>query len=191
MKSKCGGKFGNYVYNCLTANAPESQTLKNKGDTLCSTCRKIHPSGERLIKKGEDLSFSKVCIIDDDPIYVFTASKTLRSLALCEEILVYTDGKEAFTGLSQLIAENGQLPDIILLDINMPVWDGWDFLNEFSKVKAGRKIPIFIVSSSDHPDDLDRAGKNEAVRSVITKPLTKEMLQRVFRESNPEESTSL
>ncbi|MFN2424343.1 MAG: response regulator [Cryomorphaceae bacterium] len=127
------------------------------------------------------MSVSTVCIIDDDPIYVFTTSKTLSNMGICEDVLVYKDGKEAFEGLSKLIAENKRLPDLILLDINMPVWDGWDFLEEFSKTEVGNDIPIFIVSSSDHPEDLNRAERNPAVRGMLLKPLTKDNLEQVFQ----------
>lgn len=134
------------------------------------------------------MSVSTVCIIDDDPIYVFTTSRTLHNLGFCEDVVVYKDGKEAYEGLCALISENGNLPNLILLDLNMPVWDGWDFLKEFSKLEGGREIPIFVVSSSDHPDDLDRAEKDEAVHGVLLKPLTREKLNEVFRESGMEKS---
>lgn len=131
---------------------------------------------------------STVCIVDDDPIYVFTASSTLKSKGICQQILVYTNGKEAYEGLASRISSGESLPDIILLDINMPVWDGWDFLKEFSTLEGARDIPVFIVSSSDHPDDMDRASKIDAVRGVILKPLTADKMKEVFDKADLENS---
>jgi CheY-like chemotaxis protein len=117
-----------------------------------------------------------VCIVDDDPIYVFTTKQKLQVGKFCNNILIYNNGKEAFEALKALIENNNTLPDVILLDLNMPVWDGWDFLDEFQTIKANKKIAIYIVSSSDNPDDIARSKSYHIVNDFIIKPITIEKL---------------
>jgi CheY-like chemotaxis protein len=117
-----------------------------------------------------------VCIVDDDPIYIFTTKQRLQISNFCNNILIYNNGKEAFEALKALIENNNTLPDVILLDLNMPVWDGWDFLDEFQTIKANKKIAIYIVSSSDNPDDIARSKSYHIVNDFIIKPITIEKL---------------
>lgn len=116
------------------------------------------------------------CIIDDDPIFVYGAKRILEIGKICHSILIYHDGKEAFDKLSQIILTNQKLPDLILLDINMPVWDGWQFLDEFVKIPIQQKITIFMVSSSIDPSDNERIKSYEAVSDFIIKPITVDKL---------------
>lgn len=122
------------------------------------------------------------CIIDDDPIYVYGAKRTLEIGEFCHSILIYHDGKEAFDKLSQIIKTNQKLPDLILLDINMPVWDGWQFLDEFIKIPIQQKITIFMVSSSIDPSDTERVKTYEAVSDFIIKPITIDKLRNLLKQ---------
>jgi CheY-like chemotaxis protein len=125
-----------------------------------------------------------VCIVDDDPIYVFTTKQRLQIGSFCNNILIYNNGKEAFEALKALIEDNKPLPDIILLDLNMPVWDGWDFLDEFQTIKANKKIAIYIVSSSDNPDDIARSKSYQIVNNFIIKPISIEKLDEELSKLN-------
>ena len=75
------------------------------------------------------------------------------------------------------------LPDIILLDLSMPIMDGWQFLDEFVKInpKIGKKITVFICSSSISPDDVARAKSINAVSDFIIKPMTKDKLIEIIK----------
>lgn len=117
-----------------------------------------------------------VCIIDDDPIYVFTTRKRLEMNDLCDRILIFNNGKDAYEALKKMIDNNEPLPEVILLDINMPVWDGWDFLNEFESLATNQQVNIFIVSSSDNPDDIARSKSYHNIKNFFVKPLNVEQL---------------
>jgi len=73
----------------------------------------------------------RICIIDDDPICVFTTKIMLEVSKVFDDIQVFNSGKEAFDILSKKSDED--LPGVVILDINMPIWDGWDFLDEIVK----------------------------------------------------------
>lgn len=120
------------------------------------------------------------CIIDDDPIFVFATQKLMQLTEFCNSFMVFHNGEEAINNL-KLIVENGEtVPDVILLDLNMPIMDGWEFLDEFIKVPAPKPITIFIVSSSKNPSDLEKAKQYGQVNNYIIKPVTPEMLQSIL-----------
>ena len=118
-----------------------------------------------------------ICIVDDDSIHVFTTKRILRSNNLCNRIMTFEEGKSAFEGLLSIKDDPNELPDLILLDLNMPVWDGWDFLDEIKKIELCKKIKIFITSSSQDPADINKSKCYEQVNSFIFKPFTVEKLK--------------
>lgn len=118
-----------------------------------------------------------ICIIDDDPIHVFTTKRVLKNCNLCARIITFEDGKVAYDALSEISQVGEDLPDLILLDLNMPVWDGWDFLNEIKKINFCKDIKIFIISSSQSPEDVNKSKHYEQVSSYIFKPFSVEKLK--------------
>ena len=96
---------------------------------------------------------NSISVIDDDPITVFGIKKILASLNVCEKIETYSNGKEAIDAIKATINAEGELPEIIFLDINMPIMDGWQFLKEFISLPLKKKIRINIITSSIDPYD--------------------------------------
>lgn len=120
------------------------------------------------------------CIIDDDPIFVFGTKKIMEMTNFCKSIIVYENGKEAYESLKAIIIANEQQPDVILLDLNMPVWDGWQFLDEFIKIPNKKTITIYIITSSVDPADVEKAKKYDAISSYIVKPITTFQLKKIL-----------
>lgn len=124
------------------------------------------------------------CIIDDDKIYVNLVKKIIEIKKLSKNLLIFKNGKEALDHF-KLILENATedvLPDIIFLDINMPVMDGWEFLNEFIKIKNNfeKKITLYVVSSSIDPRDLERAKSFNLVTDYLIKPIELKKFEKIF-----------
>ena len=130
-----------------------------------------------------------LCVIDDDVIYQFAVKLTIQQLDLAEQVLTFSNGELAMDYLIENAKEASKLPDVLLLDINMPVMDGWDFLNWFSDYKKmlQKDIPIFMVSSSIDWRDIERAKGFEDVVDYVSKPLTDgnfyEIVQRISKEA--------
>lgn len=122
------------------------------------------------------------CIIDDDPIFVFGAKKIMELGKVCESFMVFSNGQEAINNLKAIIESNNELPDIILLDINMPIMDGWQFLDEFTKIPTEKEITIFITTSSIDPEDMNKAKTYERVSNYIVKPISTEKLNELFQD---------
>tara|TARA_R110002020_G_scaffold31339_3_gene97852 strand:- start:475 stop:879 length:405 start_codon:yes stop_codon:yes gene_type:complete len=119
------------------------------------------------------------CIVDDDPIFVFGIKKMMKSIDFSENYLIYSNGKEALNNLTSIINEGKEVPDVILLDLNMPVMDGWDFLEEFKKVKLPKKIVIYIVTSSIDKADYERVREFNNVSDYVVKPLEFRELEQI------------
>jgi DNA-binding response OmpR family regulator len=116
-------------------------------------------------------------IVDDDPLYNFGTKKILEFTAFSEEVSYFLNGEDAFKDLNKRIQEGAPLPDIILLDINMPIMNGWEFLDQVSKTDLKHPVKIFMVSSSINQDEIDRANSYPLVAEYIVKPLTLEKVK--------------
>lgn len=121
-----------------------------------------------------------IAIVDDDSIFQFTTKVKLQKLALSSKILIFNDGEEILEFIKS--EANASQIDIILLDINMPMLDGWDFLDLYDKLTPENQAnhKIYMLSSSINPIDVDKAKKNKWVQDYITKPISDEDLHRIF-----------
>jgi CheY-like chemotaxis protein len=124
----------------------------------------------------------KVLLVDDDTIYQYIASKTLDATGLTQKIITCSNGEEAYRFLEKNMNNPHELPDIILLDVNMPVMNGWDFLHAFKNLHSPslKDIPIFLVTSSVNDADINYAQQFSNVQDYIVKPLVKEKLSAVL-----------
>ncbi|MFV8375549.1 response regulator [Flavobacterium sp. LB1P62] len=115
-------------------------------------------------------------IIDDDKMSVKLMTILIAKNKFCEEIQPFYNAQFAINKLKQICNENENLPDAILLDLNMPVMDGWQFLDEFIQIPIKKEISIFIITSSIDPIDIEMAKKYSVVKDYIMKPITTEKL---------------
>lgn len=123
-----------------------------------------------------------IYIIDDDKLFVFLTRKSIEETNMTTEIKEFGDGQMAIDELKKIAGHPDVLPDIIFLDLSMPVMDGWEFLKEYSALepKIGKKIKLYIFSSSISPHDIERANGIGAVTDFIIKPLSKEKFIEVI-----------
>ncbi|SIQ29891.1 response regulator [Maribacter ulvicola] len=127
------------------------------------------------------MKLDTVCIIDDDPICVYGTKILLNhNNFVSANILVYEDGDEALSNLTSQLNKGQRMPDIILLDLNMPVMDGWGFLEKFSKLPIVNKPQIYIVSSHFGANEIEKAKKYELVQDFIVKPLIAKNLNDII-----------
>jgi CheY-like chemotaxis protein len=111
-------------------------------------------------------------LIDDDQISSILATKILERTGLVTEIKTAWNGQEAISYFNRYFDHTMALPDVILLDVNMPVMDGFSFLEAFYKLPIPniKKVQIIIVSSSDDKRDVERAHAM-GIKHYFVKPL--------------------
>lgn len=127
---------------------------------------------------GKTRQFKKVLVVDDDDNWIFVSKLILKKAGIGEEVLTARNGLDALTKLKNLGAVSPKnLPDLIFLDIRMPVMDGFEFLEEAIKPHGLdlSHTKIYMCSSSLNPHDQERASLFP-VSGFLTKPLTKESL---------------
>lgn len=124
----------------------------------------------------------KFMLIDDDEIFVFLTKKTILKVSADVEVQVFADGQQAISHLQDIAGNNELLPDVIFLDLNMPVMDGWEFLDEYQKLDGFplNGVPLYIVSSSISPYEMDRSAGIPVVTEFIIKPLVKEKFLEIL-----------
>lgn len=126
---------------------------------------------------------NNVFIIDDDSIHQRIAQIMIEKHQLFEKYTSYTDAEKAYNFLKENIKNVDSLPDIILLDLNMPVTDGWDFLDLYENIKNDleKLIRIFIVTSSVDDKDKLKAKTYSSVVGFISKPLSPDILRSTYQ----------
>ena len=112
-------------------------------------------------------------IIDNDPVNNLLCTLTVRDVQDTAEIQAFNLPVNGFKYLAKEYADTTS-PTVLLLDINMPAWSGWDFLDNFEKLddKIKKQIKIYILSSSIDVNDKHRARENKNVVDYIEKPLS-------------------
>ena len=124
-------------------------------------------------------------IIDDDDIYIFGIKKLVQIKKLCKEIHTFSNGFDALQRLKELEAQKKPFPEIILLDIKMPVMNGWEFMEKFSEIDESlrKDTKTYMVSSSIDPEDIEKANKLREIEEYIIKPIDLNTLIRIFTTS--------
>lgn len=105
-----------------------------------------------------------ILLVDDDPIQNMLTSKLIETASPESKYTVFQNGEEAINAIN-----DGVKPKKILLDINMPIMDGWEFLEEYRS--HSNKAQIFILTSSNAEEDLKKAKDFDFITAYFTKPI--------------------
>jgi CheY-like chemotaxis protein len=123
--------------------------------------------------------YKSVLLVDDSEIDNFVNKKLISKTQFAKETFEKLTARSALEFLQKESANHENLPDIIFLDIMMPIMDGFAFLNEFDKLPESvrKKCKIVMLSSSESFKDLNRANSNKYVKKFLNKPLNEKALQ--------------
>ena len=115
-----------------------------------------------------------IWVVDDDPVYQIIINKIIQRSETFSTISTFKNGRIALDAFQQLLDNDTALPDIILLDINMPVMDGWEFMEELGLIKPKfmKQIVVYIVSSSIAVEDKNKSMSYENILGYLSKPVT-------------------
>lgn len=123
----------------------------------------------------------KVWIVDNDPIFVFLAKRLLTTVGFEGETTVFWDGWQALNKMKEDRGRPGSLPDIILLDLDMPMVNGWEFVGELEKLTFLSPVRIHMVTSSINPEDRIKADRHPLIHGFINKPLDVLSMEQVLK----------
>jgi CheY-like chemotaxis protein len=125
----------------------------------------------------------KVLLVDDDQVCNLISKKTLQRMGIVNEVHTALNGEEAINLLNDYFQGALSLPDVILLDLNMPIMDGFSFIEAFKRLNIPNKdsMRIVIVSSSQNPNDVRKA-KEMGITAFLTKPVTETNLRTAFED---------
>lgn len=127
-----------------------------------------------------------LCVVDDDKIFTYLLKRIIEKAKIAREIIFFENGRDALDYLANHREDALKLPQLILLDINMPILDGWQFLSEYGKLEptVPQPISICMMSSSSDLEDYDRAMGSGHVMDYLQKPVQmpslKEVTERVL-----------
>jgi CheY-like chemotaxis protein len=119
-------------------------------------------------------------VVEDDRITAIITEVIVKKELHYQSVQTFGNGQLAFDHLKAVVQTGDNIPDLILLDLNMPQMDGWEFLDAFDTLPLAQEdVRVFILTSSIQPEDVEKATHYKAVRGYFSKPLGKENVQRM------------
>jgi len=123
----------------------------------------------------------KLLVIDDDDINIFIIKKIVEKTGFNVEMVAKTNGQMAIDYITMTLSLQESLPHLVLIDINMPVLNGWEFLDAYGQLNIDQKIDMYMLSSSVYENDIEKAKTYQSVKGFISKPLSIERLTELFK----------
>jgi CheY-like chemotaxis protein len=123
----------------------------------------------------------KLVLIDDNPIDHYIMRTMLHNNEVCKQATYTYDGSMILEFMEEYKSNTSILPDVIFLDLTMPDFSGWEFLEKFEKLKGSlnKSVELHVMTSSVRESDKERSSKYECVNSFISKPLSKQVLNSI------------
>lgn len=108
----------------------------------------------------------------------------MQDIDFSEDILVFNNGPEALDEFYSLTDAGKELPSVIFLDLNMPIMSGWEFLEQFTKIKNHNenKVLVYIISASVDPRNLEKVGNYEIVHNYLLKPFSSKDIEKILED---------
>jgi len=132
--------------------------------------------------EGNGQSYYAVMLIDDNEIDNLINQKMIEAASIAEHIYIHTGARSAIEFLRNLekldMETKNVMPEVIFLDIDMPLMDGFQFLDEFDKLSEGtkKKCKVVMLTSSINPQDVNKSKRYSYVKKYINKPLSQDNL---------------
>lgn len=120
-----------------------------------------------------------VYVLENDRISCVITELIIKKNLAGGEVRCFSNGQQALEALTGAVRTGTGVPDLILLDLDMPLLDGWEFLDAMGGLPLAHEVCVFVLTSSIHPDDLARAAGYPIVMGFFTKPLDYDNIVRM------------
>jgi CheY-like chemotaxis protein len=130
---------------------------------------------------------NKILLVDDDSTSNFLTQMILEDLQVTDTIVVKKNGQEALDYINETCMQQGQsCPELIFLDINMPIMDGFELLDEMQRLKElkadNSHTTVVLLTTSNNPKDIEKA-KTYNITFYIEKPLTEDSIRQLLTQT--------
>ena len=129
-----------------------------------------------------------ILLVDDDADCNFFHQRLLKKIDCTEQIDIVSNGEEAINYISENIKNKKDNPDLILLDINMPKMNGWEFMEQYNKIDISNKgkILLIMLTTSLNPDDKIKAQKYPDIKDLYGKYLDEKLMNKILKKYFPD-----
>ncbi len=118
-------------------------------------------------------------VIDDDDINIFIIKKIVEKTGLNINMVSKGNGQLAIDYIKEILLIPSEFPQLMLIDINMPIMNGWEFVEAYQKLEVERTVEMYILSSSVYENDIEKTKSYPSVKGFISKPLSIERLKEL------------
>ena len=123
---------------------------------------------------------NSILLVEDDEAINYISQMVIKKLDCANHVQVAWNGADALEYIKQCGEHACQPPELILLDINMPGLNGWEFLEEYCKLNDNKKVVVVMLTTSLNPDDKKRADSNPVIAGFKNKPLTPAVMEEIL-----------
>jgi CheY-like chemotaxis protein len=121
----------------------------------------------------------RIFVIDDDAVTLLINKKLLQANGAFTDIETFKNAKIAIDRIKELLSNDESLPDVISLDLNMPIMNGWEFLDALALIPEARDIPVIMFTASINRDDRFKAETYDNLLEYCEKPLTLALIAEI------------
>lgn len=184
-KQRSGLKLWVVMEKILQDNVKYNHSLTLDINVLCCGCNDnaTKPFVKDFRKNAINMTAPiHILLVEDEDINNYIAARLIQKALPGAKVTACLNGRKAIELLTEIKDDSSKLPDIILLDISMPVMNGWQFLDEYNRRKIDPlgKSAIFILSSSVYSDDINRSRLYSQVKGFVCKPLNVEKIRELI-----------
>lgn len=128
---------------------------------------------------------NSILLVDDDQINNFINKRIIGKLNIADNVSIASNGEEALDYIQKYCKKSGSCPELIFLDINMPVMNGFEFLNEFKNIDLNNKnqVKIIVLTTSSNPGDMQKL-KQYSIKGFLNKPLTEKKILEIIHQDD-------
>ena len=127
-------------------------------------------------------SIIKLLLVDDDDIHLYIFKKIIEQCGYLVDLIAMDNCSAGITYLKDLNKNKGQFPDIIFVDLNMPVLNGWDFLTAYNQLEIKQNVLLYMLTSSIFDNDIADSKSFPILNGYYFKPITTGQLRNLFQE---------